>query len=309
MRGGYYDEEGDFIEVGERDPFNELDAIALDLREASRAPNGGVNSDIQQLVNFQRIQQERNGAEALAVNTAPLSAIQNSDPKFGDVATVTAGGITVEVVRWTGNVNEARAVSISIGIADILPTDGTFTPTASAAARPYAIIQYGSRNFVKQVKVDVGKGINISLVASKVTVSVGLDIPSGGTAYGTMLLGASMGFGGSPLTAPVTSTIYIDSSLAASGSTSFTIPTGARTLLPIQRSFAAPGNVLTPAAMRVDVKDRNGTTIYVLYGGDTLYSVMATPLPLANDAYSMTVNNVDAAIAIPTMRFMFQLEF
>lgn len=303
----YEDEYGNLIPVNQEDGYDDFHEMADQLAEAGSAPNGGVNSDIQTLGNFNRIRKVEDNREAQFVNINPVSA-GVLDPKFGDEATVTAGASAAEVCRWEGKNGEARPVTIMVGIPR-LSTLGVFTMSSgSAPSRAYALITFGVRNFKQTVKVDIAKGLQLSVIASAVYVSVGLDFDSSSTP-GTMVVGASLGFFGVPRTSPVTCTLYRDTDIAAAGTWTVDIPTFARQLLPIQRSFSAPGGTLTPAAMLVNVRDINGTTIYSLYGGDTLYSIMSDPLPLSNDAYTIRVTNQDAAIVIPTMRLVFELGF
>lgn len=309
----YVDEFGRLVEVDEEQEWSDHDQLTADLAEAGVAPNGGAESDIQKSVNFNRIKQEENGAESKAVNIAPLSVIKNADPKFGDHAVCTAGGPAMEVVRWAGDVNEARAITLSFGWNNPSITGVLSAASGTPANRPYAIVNYGTRNYTQNYVCDISKGQNISFSASWVTVAVGLDLVSGSN--GTLDIGASIGFFGSGGSCPVTRTIYLDTAVGIAGSgpsARMIVPIGAKQLLPIQRTFnKTPGtpDTLLPAAFLLTFYDINGNAVGEMYGGDTVYSVMSGPLPLPNDAYSFDVENFNTTTEIPKMRFIFQLGF
>lgn len=316
---GYIDENGDFVLVNQQDDPSDYDQLLEDIDAAGRNSRGFV-SDIQKAATLSRLKQRENGAEAAAVNISPLSVIRSGDPKLGDRAVCTAGGASNEVVRWAGDINETRACTLSIGIMNIGASGAVVPVSGTPALRAFAVINYGTRNFTQTIVVDVGKGSNFSFAASWVNVSVGLELPSGGTA-GSVDIGASLGFGGSGGSCPVTRTVYIDTPIAInpgaspSATTSTPVPVGAKQLLPIQRAFVVTAGtppVLTPVAFMIDFFAFDGTTIVAtLYGGDTVYSAMSSPLPLPNDAYSFRVTNMDAVVGhtIPSMRLVFQLGF
>ena len=173
---------------------------------------------------------------------------------------------------------------------------------------------------MKQVVVDVGKGVTFTVTASRATVDVGLELSSGGT-VGAMLLGGSLGFYTVSRTTPMSRTIYVSfagSNVKANNTQSYIIPASAKRLLPVQRTFsgnavASPSGgstvavVPTPVPIQLDFFDNQSNLIFSLYGGDTVYSFMSGPLDLPNDAYKFTISNMDSSN--PSAAFTARLPF
>lgn len=308
--GAYYlDDDGRLHPVNVEDYYSDHDALTDDLAEALQAPGGGTNSDIQQLVDYQRLQHARKTDEAAPVNIAPPSVSAHPDPKLGDSATCVAGGPTNEVIRWDGSPDESRNAIISFGMPQrSISTDGTVVAASGAPiTRAFADITYGARNFTKTVRVDISKGGSVCVQASVVFVNVGLELSGANT--GSIILGASMGFGSVDNNLLVTRTVYFDTALTAGSSTAVTqIPAGAKQLLPIQRAVSRTGTTLTAVPFCVEFFDASGTVVATLFGGDTVYSFMESPMPIPDDAVTFQVTNCGAANSIPSMRFIFALK-
>jgi hypothetical protein len=305
------DEFGNIIQVGAQQNYNEFDAYSDDLAEAAVAPNGGVNSDIQQYANFSKLQEERNNDETVPVSISPTTIRKNFDPKLGDMTEVASGEPPVEVVRWEGKVQEATAVTVNVSIQQNY--DGSFQVTNGAANRPYAIIKWGIRNCVSVITVDVCKNLQLNLVASAVYVSVGLD-PGDDGKVGTMSVGASLGFFGTSKSGPCTRTIYLGSipPIGPDGPFHYLsgiIPAGARTLSSVQSNpISSPPAVI--ATLGIDILDIAGNTIAQFGGGNTSAPVLSSPFVLPNDAYSFKVWNYSSSgTTINSVRLVFDLAF
>lgn len=285
---------------------NDFDHLLRLRHKAGTLPDGRPADDFEKEVQVKQLQEAEEEERNPYVRINPR--IETSI--LGNEILIEAGGASGErdAVYWSGEDDDARSVSVVLAnpalLGDIASRVQSGWPTSSNAAaatyniyRPYAIIRYGTRGGTATAAVDIGRGCQVTLVASAVYVRLGMDLNTAGTnVNANMLLSAMLAFGPKASSAPVTRTRYIDS-LAAAGTSTVIIPAFATQLLPLQRSDVS-------GSLELDIRDAGGTTIqYVALAG----SQVMDPIPLANDAYDILVTNAASPSPTVNIRLVFGL--
>jgi hypothetical protein len=221
------------------------------------------------------------------VSIAPASFYNGA--VLGRVASVTFNPTAAQVAQnikaqqtvafWQGTKFEAQAMSIDVGLVlppvVLIPKAGTI-PSTEVDSRLYAEIQYGvDGNTQNVVRVDMGLGRKINVVANYITVAIGMDAPASAPGYTNPVIsvGGSIGAFPSPSQAPVVRTVYADpGDFAVVGgiqsSKGYLIPARAVSLLPIVPSTGATSVLVT----------------FFTPGGDFIstWSQTTQPIPVGN---------------------------
>lgn len=145
------------------DDFDELQ----DRREAAMVEGGG--DDLAREVIMMQQDAERLRRDSPPVLSNPLSA--KDGPLGGQAAPNAAGQNGIEVARWAGEDIEATNFVIT---ASPVWEAGVAQP-ASITQRTFLQVQWGMRNSVQYIEVDVGKGCEFTLAGSFVTVAVACE--------------------------------------------------------------------------------------------------------------------------------------
>ena len=139
----------------------------------------------------------------------------------GGIGVATPPGSPAQTANWVGDDSETCPITITLAPVQQI---GTFTlSTRRPGARPYAIIQFGTRGMMVQAQVDIGTGCQLTVSGSSCTVQVALDGYTAGAdiplndQISMILAGMISAFNPIFRTAPLTRTIYFDGADAAAG--------------------------------------------------------------------------------------------
>lgn len=224
------------------------------------------------------------------VRINPVSALHGN---LGGQQLVTTGENPVEVANWGGEDSEVLPVTITLAPQQQFST--TFnvssidpSPPGMAAARPYGIVQFGSRGALVKAEIDIALGTQFTVNASTVIVQVGMDSDSG-TAI-SMKLSGMLGFYPIMRTAPLTRTRYIEG-VATNAVEYVTVPPFSKTVT-FMWSPASPAptvgvlfydsnfNALTVTGAATLTASQNGTATFVLPNDVVFVGMSATTNPI-----------------------------
>ena len=251
-----------------RDDFTE----ELRLRAlASIGPNGEQLDDFDQMAQMQRGQHEALSQQALWTRNTPPSVL---DSVLGGGALVKRGDPSATVARWTGPDAETCPVTVTLSaVKNANDIVGIYLPIA--------ILQWGTRDQLNRAEIDFGRGVQFTIGASSVVLSVMLDPDSTGTA--ALDLAGMLSFNPCVRTEAVTRTMYF--SLAGASIVSrFLIPQFAKSFT-VWRSDAT-------AVLNIRLHSYSSTVLYSILRpaeGTAAESFMNT-FPLPGDIASMTLS-------------------
>lgn len=250
---------------------------------------------------------------------------------LGNTRLVTADGVSptvkgsgvLPVVWWQGDDVETTSVCITLAFPDVQGPPGTqyvgsdtggatiepitqVYPATMAVGgpyatkfffyRPFALIKFGTRGFSATARVDFVKGTRISLSASSVLVSVGLDPAAAGFAPGNMNLAGMLSFLPPARVTPVTSTVYIDQ-IPSHGSVRVFIPNFAKQLVEIYNTDPAGSLAVqflptsTPGANAIGQFTVDGSLMSLIAVGPPAATLPVKPWTLPGDVDSVLVVN------------------
>ncbi len=149
----------------------------------------------------------------------------------------------------------------------------------SAALRAFALLTWGSYGTSHTAEVDIGRGCQLSVNASSIAVSLGLDALSAANTI-QAVMSASMSFRTPSMNYSLIRSVYIDA-LANGSSSTVTPPLFAIGLLPIQMS-------LLTGSVQLDFYDTSNTLVYTQ---TVLNGTQVTSLPLTTDIWKIVVTN------------------
>lgn len=269
-------DEGTFFDNG--DSLYETDfQQELEMRSRSEHIDGLPLDDLDAKFRLQELDRAAIDAKSPSVSLAPaswdrgvLGGIATAQPN----PTSTLPGDLNQVVFWPGDDRESGPVTITLA-----PKPGVFqSPTTSLlpVSRSVARVNWGTKNGQFTADVDVGNGIEFSIEAASVYVSVYQD--AGSTISQNLM--ASIGFYSATRTCTATRTAYLS---ILSGATENVIrPNFATTIIGFERYDSTAQYVL-------DMLDINGTLIGQRVVPPSAYLI--TPIVLPNDCYSIDVTN------------------
>ena len=197
-------------------------AQRMKLEEAAATVSGG--NDLAQMVGVEEAQKQKAISEAPYRRINPPSAYQ---ALLGGTGVVFVGQDPQQVIFWQGENVEALPVSIMLW-------PQTLTSAGGVSVRPFARIDFGTRDGRVRVDVDLGTGTQLCVPASTVYVSVGVEVAAGVTGTISSRLSASIGFYPIVRTAPITRTSYLDS-IAAAATQTITRPAFANSIIGFER--------------------------------------------------------------------------
>jgi hypothetical protein len=211
------------------------------------------------------------------VRTNPPSVMQGT---LGGYQVVNTNDVNpIQVVNWGGEDEETLPCTITVAPVQQLGVTESF---AIRSVAPYAVIQWGTRAALAKATIDIGRGTQLTVNGSYVTVSVGAEDPTGTGAPTprTMKIMGMMSFYPCVRTTPITRTQYL--TVAPNTSTArIAVPDFAKNviLLPIQP--AGDYSIIFCSS------NTNGE--YTRLVPST--TVMLDPYPLSNDIVSIIVQN------------------
>ncbi len=274
----------------------EFDGVVADLGAAQFLPDGTPATELAQAAQFEHFQAERRRAVQRPVQIAPESAergllsntilVQYGGSTTSSGSYVGNGGVAGpvasvqegQVIRWDGNDN-GEALPCRVAISRISGGANANFPSAGFSYRPFfhALWGSGERGQLNEAFGDVGRGVQFTVNASHVNITVGMDVPVAGQTPGAMYLNGSLAFFAGGSQAPVQRTVYVD---ALNTNTTFTVPLFATSLLP-------PQTTVFTGTYTLDFQDVSGNTKYTLgplAGGGIVY-----PIPIGQDIYQIKV--------------------
>jgi hypothetical protein len=159
-------------------------------QDAAVGADGHPVGDLAMLAGVQQAQQKASEKVAPFVNTNPATAFR---ALLGGRFTVDVQKPPFQVINWVGEDVEAKPVTITLSpIID--SADTNYAQVASA------YVMWGTRDGIQTAEIDIGHGIQFTLVASTIYVSIGLPsnygVPGANQNVfgGTVNIAASMGF-------------------------------------------------------------------------------------------------------------------
>ena len=249
----------------------------LRRREAASVDElGRPVSDLAHLAQLDEIEHREANKLARPVQINPESAYT---AMLGGSAPIKIGGPNVEVARWTGN-SQVEACPITIGLGEVSPTGAAVDipagPFFTPVFRPFAIIQYGTRNSVISFEVDIGLGTQFTIGASAVNVIVGLEDTS---TVGEMRLAGQLSFYTVTRTTPVTRTLYYDTN-GVSLSHKFAVAKFAKSVTVWRK--------ISTQALTIGFKRSNNTIAYTVTLAAGAF--MTDPIPLSGEIFFIDVS-------------------
>jgi hypothetical protein len=214
---------------------------------------------------------------------------------LGGVATITPGEQPKQVIFWSGEDRETLPVTVTCQ-----PEQPLITPSFSTGLyvfRPFVRLQWGTRNGSFLADVDIGNGLELTLAASSVYVSVGLQpgssLPPNTPGY---TLRSSISFYATTRTSPVTYTVYPTGTgggflhlLAPGESYTFLRPQFSTQIIGFQRTNQTSG-VNSQYTLDFIGQDDQVFATQVIAAG----TYLTAPIVLANDCIAIKVTNDDA---------------
>lgn len=296
--------------------LDDYDARLQQIAESRFGPEGQPLDDLTAKAQDQQIQRDAARDLAPPVSINPASAYHGLLGGQATVYPLTDGAgnyvqTSTEVARWTGRDTEACPVSIAL---DPLPANvaplytgqtGVIPPPAPPAVnpiiRPFARIQFGTRDGLVKVEVDIGSGTQIVVPASNVYVEVGLDAGSN-TEF---RMSSSLAFSTVLRTLPTTRTVYIDAQATDSNpANSFQILRPARAIELVGFERVDPAAAYTLYFLGVDNNVSNPLYVRTIAAN----AILTAPIFLSNDVYYIWVSKT-AGAGTSNARVIFGLEF
>lgn len=188
----------------------------------------------------------------------------------------------VQVANWTGQ-DDIESMAVSVSFSPVEPP----AATVGSALRPYGIVDFGNGS-LQRLYVDIGSGIQLTVPASRVLLSVGLD-PVAGVGIGSVLstqIAGQIGFNPIVRTQPLTRTVYLDTLSAA--------------VAKVWRPPFATGVMVvrnSPSSTSINLNfiDSQGTSLYEF---DLATSAnMTDPVPLTSDVVEIDVTKTGGSTA------------
>lgn len=196
------------------------------------------------------------------------TVLQTTDNTTGSAK----GGEVIQVVHWPGDDRETIPITVTFQPYS-LPSFGASTKIM----RPFARIQWGTRNTQFQADVDIGVGEAITLAASSCYVSLGMDSGSN-LAY---TLGAAISFYATSRPVQATRTMYLTMDNSGGADSTFIRPQFSTSILGFDRADPTTQWVLK-------FKDFANTLIYERLIAPNTY--LTSPIYLSNDVAFLSVN-------------------
>lgn len=189
---------------GDPDDFDELVA----QRQQAMVEAGG--DDLAAHAIMQGVARNSLAQEAPFTRDNPPTA---TNALLGGQCTIQAGQDPVEIARWSGNDAETTNITITLGQFQLASTrQSDFHKPIQA--RPYAIVQWGTRGLSMKAFVDAMAGTQFTIGASYVSLSMAMqplqDYPSNTAVAVPLLLSGMLSFRTIERQTPLTYTYYND---------------------------------------------------------------------------------------------------
>ncbi len=269
------------FEPAEDSPYED-DFVALmrDLDKSQWGPNGELLDDFDHKFQFHQLHQEEQIQQAPHARITPPSVYRGILGGQATVDPVINAGQVIRVAYWQ---DDTEVLPVSVMFAPLVT--GT-TPPPSAAApgnvtRAFVRLEFGSRGAVVTVDVDCGTGGQLTLPASSITLSVGLDSGSGAP----FTLAAAIGFFPIVRTTVLTRTNYLQFVAAP---------------ITVNRPSFASGVYFdradNTATNNINFLDGGANVLYLrTIAGATQY--FNSPIPLSNDVAGIQATSDKATTA------------
>jgi hypothetical protein len=261
--------------VVESSIYAEDDLDRADRIAGAGPQSGGQGAGLDQKVSLRANKWNELVKSAHFVRTNPPSVLNGI---LGNQATVGLGE-QKQVVNWGGEDSETLPCTITCApVSDPQPVG------ANATFRPFAKIRFGTKGFLVNAEVDIGRGMQLTVSGSSVTVMVALppslqippyELPP------TMQIAGMLSFYPIVRTVPITRTLYIDTPIGQ-GSTALFIP-------PFSKQLRLAKQVIGVGAT-INILDSSGNSTlgtYLVPAG----TQMTSPILLPNGAEIITLSD------------------
>ena len=247
----------------------------LDEHEQAKQDVLGEDGDLAVLARRDHIRNSKLRARAPWSRINPESAYS---ALLGGQQSLAPGQAPIMVARWEGENVEACPVSVVLS-----PTQGVNPATQAPGNpyRPFARIQFGTRDSLSTVDIDLGSGVQLTLPASVIYVYLGLDANS---VIGSSLT-AGIGFYTIERSTQIHRTSYIDGQLPTAGG-DVTVP---RPSFAQSVSFYRTDHAAAYTLLFLDVTGQTVYAVTLAGGADFL-----APIELAGDVLSVKVQYAGA---------------
>lgn len=282
----------------------------LQQREDAKTDvNGRPVDDLTQMAQVQAAQ------SAAVAEAAPFTSINppsSVDALLGGSAKVTTAGPPVELARWTAE-SQVESCPVTVGLGRVAPNPNTIDGDAAGSLlpfRPFAIVQYGTRNASISFEVDIGPGTQFTIGATAVNVMVQMDAYKPGTSfaaneYGSLVLAGQLSFYPIVRTAPVTRTIYYDAGQIETNYVQIEAANVITIVVPLfaKRVSFFRDNSIAAGADTYNFQDSQGNTVTL--GTVAANAYFTEPVLLPGDVYFIQIQGAGASLA--SYRFVFEL--
>lgn len=248
----------------------------LDEHEQAKQEVVGEDGDLGVLARRDHIRHSKMKARAPWSRINPESSYS---ALLGGQQSILPGQAPIMVARWEGENVEACPVSVVLS-----PTQGVNPATQAPGNpyRPFARIQFGTRDSLSTVDIDLGSGVQFTLPASVIYVYLGLDANS---VIGSSLT-AGIGFYTIERSTQIHRTSYIDGQAPTAGG-DVTVP---RPSFAQSVSFYRTDHAAAYTLLFLDVTGQPVYTVTLAGGADFL-----APIELAGDVMAVKVQYAGAA--------------
>lgn len=237
------------------------------------------------------------GDRAALVQEAPFQRANPPsilDTPIGGQATVINDGKRKEVARWAGTDAETSAVTVTFG--PVAPLDTLPVGPIVPGPRPFGVVKFGTRGFLSELAVDIGRGVQFTVTGSTVILEVGMEEETFPPAQNQQLTFTGMlSFHPTEKNVTITRTFYAAGVTNAAGFLVRPVPNFSENLIVFRNDEAA--------AFSLTFADRNSNPRYVVSIPANVN--MAQPVPLAGDIFVVSLSTT--SVTNVTFRLIFGL--
>ncbi len=229
--------------------------------------------------------------EALAPSNPPplRRLLDGTTGEPGSVDRLPSGGSS-SLIKVAGDIAEAVTIFAQMGLGKNRQTNDDV----------YLKIKWGIGNLSCEADVDIQKGVAIGLICKSLEVVA----YNGGTASASIYVGAAVGYGMRAAAAPPQRTLAGGAVAFGATGARVTIPNYARGVYPIPLVTTAGQHAADFVVKQLDKANNVISEHPFVYSGAPYLS--PARLMLLNNAYSLEIDNVDAANDL-TMNWLFDL--
>lgn len=280
-----YDENGEYLLPSEREGLDFDDSDELEIADRIKSTSA---DELEALAKIRDVQRQQASRIAPHVRIVPPSADCGT---LGTTATVKIGE-EQQVAQWSAD-SPIETLPITIIAGPVAPPNPSINSIAEFSTMPvfrsYGIIRAGSRGYPMAFEFDLGPGIEFSLNASMVSLSVALEkgiAPWENLGEGTLKLGGALSYFPPLKNTAVTRTKYVPA-LDAAGVTG---PVSYKVNVPAFARNVVLWRQLLNDTFTLDFLDSQGNSRYSWTLAAGTAGAMLTPIPVTPDIYQIQVS-------------------